>query len=30
VPAALALMLGAQTIMASLFLGILSIDVRRA
>ncbi|WP_244284136.1 glycosyltransferase family 2 protein [Agromyces badenianii] len=30
VPAALALMLGAQTIMASLFLGILSVDVRRA
>ncbi|WP_307043497.1 glycosyltransferase family 2 protein [Agromyces ramosus] len=29
VPAALALMLGAQTLMSSLFLGILSIDVRR-
>ncbi|WP_207669999.1 glycosyltransferase family 2 protein [Glaciibacter flavus] len=30
VPAALFLMLGAQTVMASMFLGILSIDVRRA
>jgi glycosyltransferase involved in cell wall biosynthesis len=29
IPAALALMLGAQTLMSSLFLGILSIDVRR-
>lgn len=29
VPAALFMMLGAQTVMASLFLGVLSVDVRR-